>query len=108
MAAIQRKPGLHGMVECVDVEPSDVHRGSAMFSVALLAVPRHIAVNTSSPRNSLGDGLMAGEAFRRGESAARLVALLAVGQPFELRVSFRERSRRDQGPDLCIRGRRDR
>ena len=52
MAAIQREPGLHSMVECLDVEPSDVHRGTAMFSVALLAGSRDIAVNASSSRQS--------------------------------------------------------
>ncbi len=106
MAAFKREPGFCRMVEALDVEPSEVCSDSAVFGVAPLAVPWDIAVNASSPGNPLCDGLVAGQALCRGQRPARLVALLAVGEPFELRMGLRERSRRDERADLRLRRRR--
>ena len=88
MTAVQRIAGLRRVVEALDIERPEVSRDSAVFGVASFAFPGDIAVNASSPRHPLSDRFVAAQALRRGERAAGLMALLAIGDPFELRVGL--------------------
>jgi len=94
--AVEGEPGLLEVVELLRVEGTQLRLHAGVLDVAGDAVALDVAVHALLRRDPLGNRLVAGEALLGRDLAARLVALLAVVEAFELRVRLRELAGRNQ------------
>jgi hypothetical protein len=106
--AVQRESGDTGVIEGPLIERPQFAAGARMFDVARHAVILDVAMHAEPPGNPVGHWFMTREALLGGDAPSALVALLAVRDPFEVCVSPRELTGRQQRAKLGLRPLRSR
>jgi hypothetical protein len=105
--AVEGELSLLSVIEVRRVEGAQLGVKAGVLGVAPDTLVGDVAVHTLACRDPIGDRFVAREALRGGHLAARLVTLLAVGDPLERRVRARQRPRRHERADLRLRRGRD-
>ncbi len=103
--AVQREARDGRVVEVRLIERPQLRVPARVFRVALDAVGRHVAMDAELPAHPVGHRLVAAQAPLGRDLPAPLVALLAVGEAFQIRVGLRQWPRRDERPELRLRPR---
>jgi hypothetical protein len=86
MQTVEREAGFLEVVEIGCVERSDVGVTTGVLDVAHHAVIGDVAVDSALGGDALGHRFVAAQTLLGGDALARFVALLAVGDAFELCV----------------------
>lgn len=90
---IERKSGDARVIEGSLIERTQLAFGTCMLDMACDAVAFDVPMDSGSPRNSVGDRLVARQALLRRDALAALVALLAIRDALERCMWSREASR---------------
>ena len=100
---VEREACDAGMIERPLIERAQFAVRSCMFDVAGHTIVPNVPVHPDPPRNAIRNRFVARQTFFRRNASPLLVAFLTVGDSLERRVRLRQRPRRKQCPQLCVR-----
>ena len=102
MLAVKRETGDTRVVEGRGIEGTKVGIDAGVLGVARLARSLDIFVDTDMPGHAVGHWLVTGQTFGRRHLLALFVTLLAVREPFEIRMRLGEAARGQEAAELCL------